>query len=193
MKRLRSNTNWPWKTPALRAVASVVSGAMILAVALAGVAFSPATTAYAAPPAQTPEPPGEFRQLALEYALLREQHALEGLALRIDFANEVADKTQNWIDLLQGQGKDTAALEAALAKYEAGIDAAQASWDTADSILSNPAGFDAEGHVTDVDQARETLRQGADALRKTNRLLVDAGIAFRRAVKDFRWANAGST
>jgi len=184
MNTLQSNGNWPWR---------IVSGVMVVALALAGVAFSPAAAAYAAPPAQTPEPPGARRAiLALEQLLKREQHILEGLALRIDFGHEIAGEVQNWIDFLQGQGKDTSALETALANYQAGLDAAQGSWNTANGLLSNPAGFDAEGHVTDVDQARETLRQGGDALRQTHRLLVDAGIAFRRAVQDFRRANAGS-
>jgi hypothetical protein len=157
--------------------------------ALAGTLLAQAAPAFAAPPAQTPEPPGAFREQAQEYALKREQLALDGLALRIDLAEDIAAKSHEWVDWLKSQGKDTAVLEAALATYEAQVNAAQVSWDGANAILSNPAGFDDAGNVTDPDEARETLRAGADALRQTHRILADAGRAFRRAVQDFRLAN----
>jgi hypothetical protein len=112
------------------------------------------------------------------------------LRQRIDFAEQVTAEARNWIARLEGQGKDTAALEAALAEYETQIDAAQSSWNTANGILATAAGFDAAGEVTDPDAARQTLQDAGDAMRQTHRLLADAGRAFRRAVQEFRRLNA---
>jgi hypothetical protein len=166
-----------------------MTGAMVLGVALAGVALAPVGTALAASPAQTPEPP--LRQQVMELTLQREKLILQGEQLRIDFGHQIATQAQNWIDILNGRGKDTAALATALAAYNAGLDSAQSSWNTANSILTTAAGFDSDGKVTDVDQARQTLQTAGDALRATHRTLVDNSIAFRRAVHAWRQANAG--
>ncbi len=170
----------------LQSLTKTLRAAVILPV-LAGMLLA-AAPAYAANPAQTPQPPGSFREQAQEYALQREKLMLSGLALRIDFARQVAAQTHTWIDWLDSQGKDTTPVAAALAAYEGQIEAAQSAWDGANSTLANPAGFDSDGHVTDSDAARLTLRAGADDLRATHRILVDAGVAFRRAVQDYRLA-----
>jgi hypothetical protein len=167
-----------------------MTGAMVLGMALAGVAFAPAGTALAASPAQTPEPP--LRQQILELSLQREKLILQGQQLRIEFAHQVAGQVQTWIDRLNGQGKDTSDLAAALAAYNSSLDQAQSSWNNANSILTTAAGFDGDGHVTDQEQALKTVQDAGDALRQTHRILADAGRALRRAVHAFRVAN-GST
>jgi hypothetical protein len=181
---MRHTTFWKKTFVTLSTLAAVV------ALAFAGLLAWP-STAYAAPPAQTPEPP-RFEGRRLEYALQRHKLHLQNQQLRIDFAHEAADQAQRWIDFLKGQGKDTSALEAALAEYERQLDAAQASWDRANSILTTAAGFDSNGQVTDPVQARETLMDANDAMIQTHRILVDAARAFHRAVFNYRTANAGN-
>jgi hypothetical protein len=104
-------------------------------------------------------------------------------------AAELGDKVQARIDELKAQGRDTSALEAALASYRDEIAAAQASHSTAADILSAHAGFDADGHVTDPEQARHTVLDARQALQDARLTLRKAVLDLRIAIRDYRQAN----
>jgi len=107
---------------------------------------------------------------------------------RLVMAREAAADAQERIDEVKSEGKDTAEIEAALATFNAGIEAAQSSWNTASSILSIGAGFDDNGQVIDQEQARETVRSAGQALQDTGRVLRRAAADFRHAARQFRQA-----
>ena len=149
------------------------------------------TTAYAAPPHEEVTPVADGSRLEL---VCREtRRLLEGQQDRLTFANDIANKTQTWIDELKGQGKDTAALESALAAYRTAIASAQSQHDSAQNTFNTQAGFDGNCKLTDRDLARTTLRTVGDGLRAAHRTIADGGRTFRRAVQEWRKANRPAT
>jgi len=107
---------------------------------------------------------------------------------RLEMAREAIVDAQERIDELKAEGKDTAGIEAALATFNAGIEAAQSSWNTTSSILSAGTGFDDNGQVIDQEQARETVRSARQAIQDTGRILRRAAADFRHAARQFRQA-----
>lgn len=165
-------------------VVNVLGGVVALSLLLGSVA--PAFAQTDNPPAP-PDPARRAERLERAYA--REQEWLGKQAERLTHAGEIEAKIQEFIDKAKGEGKDTAALEAALASASAKVDEAQARHDEAAGILSTHAGFDEAGKVTDPDAARETVENAGRALRDAHRLLHDAAIEMKRAIRDFRQAN----
>jgi len=172
----------------------VLAMVMTLAVALGGLLSAPAASAYAdtgtLPVTQTGGRIDE--RLARLYE--REQHWLDLQADNLDHANEGVTRAQARIDgaassALKGQGKDTAALEAALASIKEQVTAAQTAHDEAANILATHAGFDDSGKVTDREQARQTVRDAGDALRDAQLALKQARLDLLKAIHDWRKAN----
>lgn len=140
-------------------------------------------------PGGTPGPFQQVREQALENFYKRAQLAVQEQQLRIDLANQIATAVDSWITTLKGQGKDTSALESALADFKSKVSAAQSAHDQGASILSAHAGFDGDGKVTDPDQAHNTLVQARDHLVDARRGLTDAIHSLREAVRSFRQQN----
>ena len=162
-------------------IASLISG-LTAFVLVSSFAFAP--TAYAdngTPPA------GDGK--SLEKAYQREQKWLSEQTDHLSKANEAAAKVQSWIDELKSKGKDTSALEAALAAFKQQIAAAQSSHDTAANILSTHAGFDANGQVTDRYLAKQTVKSAYQALSDAHKVLRQAREDLYKAIKAFREAN----
>jgi hypothetical protein len=126
----------------------------------------------------------------LENLLQREQLALNNQATRLSLAGQTAAATQDYIDAQQAAGKDTAALETALAAFNQAIDEATASNAGAAGILASPAGFDAAGKVTDRQLAGQTVRDAGRALRSAHLTLTSATLDLRTAVQQFRTGSA---
>lgn len=162
---------------------ALVSGLAVLGLLLGGV--SPAFAQEATPPT-----PDLARQGArLERLLQREINWLAGQANHLAKASEVAARTQEFIDKAQGEGKDTGALEAGLAAFQAEVAEAQAAHDEAQALLDARAGFDADGKVTDAPLARQTVADAGQALREGHFILRQAERDLRQAVREFRRAN----
>ena len=170
-------------------VLSIFSSLTALALA-AGLAFVPAATAFAdggTPPTKEGKD-GKY----LEKMLQGERERLSKQQAYLDKAGEFATKAQGRIDELKAKGKDTSALEAALAAFKQGIAAAQAAHDRARSILDAHAGFDRDGHVTDRDQAKQTLKDARQALKDAQEALRQAEMGLRKALKDYRETYKGN-
>jgi hypothetical protein len=161
-----------------------VSGILACLIVLTGSLAMPLATAQAADEPSPPAQDGDYPRLHLFYE--RVQLAYESQSYRLDLAHQSADLVQEWIDLLADEGHDTSDLEAALAEFNSQVDAAEGYHDEAGAVLDNPAGFDADGNVTDRVQAVDTLRDAGQALRDAHRSLVDGTITLRRAMQDFR-------
>lgn len=166
------------------------AGGLLAAGLVAGMALIPAYAAglgLASPDIGTP--PGPLNT-TLSNIYQREQRWLSVQSNTLTDANTIAVNMQNWINTLKGQGKDTTALETALAAFNGQIATAQTAHDTAAGILSAHAGFDGGGQVTDRAQAAATLRQPYRSLQQAHLTLVSAAVNLRLAVR--AWINAQS-
>lgn len=155
----------------------------IILVFVLGLAALPLTPAQAA--AETEE--GSYPRL--EELLRREKYALERQGERLAHTEDVIARTQALIEKAQEKGLDTSDLEAALDTYQERLPAVQEHHDQAASILTNPAGFDADGKVTDRKEALKTLRAAGEALRRAHLKITEAGMDLRAAVRAFITAN----
>jgi hypothetical protein len=190
--RMMSNPYW---RPAMigQALAKFQkAGARIAMSALIGfgILAMPSASVLAAAPAVPPVQQGDGARL--ELLLKRLNLALDGQSQRLRLAGESADLVQEWIDLLNSDGKDTAPLQTALDQFNADLVEAQASHDEAARILGAHAGFDDDGKLTDRPQAIGTLRSAGRALRECHRSLVDATIHLRSAIVDWRQSQGNS-
>ena len=158
-----------------------VFGAVAALALLAGFTFAPAGIAYA-DDGTAAGPEGKPLEKMFKY----EQQWLVKQQERLSKAGEFAAKVQTFIDELKAKGKDTAALEAALAAYNQQIATAQGQHDTAANILGTHAGFDADGHVTDRAQAKQTVKDARQALADAHKTLQQAGQDLRAALKAYR-------
>jgi len=173
----------------LTAAALVVTGILGsgVGVAVAQAAAIPDQTAPAAGQFQVgDEQRNERANARLEHLLKQAQMMLAIQKDRLDMAREEAAFAQERIDAAEARGKDIAAIQAALDMFKTQIEAAQSLSDNAGSILDARAGFDADGKVVDLDQARDTLRQAGDAMREASRTLREAARELRRAARQYR-------
>lgn len=177
MKQLK--LNWVKKV-LLGTVAALAVWMMVLM----GTWSGQTSTVYAATPA-----PQEKSKIYLEFMLQRQQLWLTGQQQRLDLARQSITITQSFLDQLKNTGEDVSALEAALNTFTTQIAAAQTSHDTAKQILEAKAGFDVNGKVTDMSQARETLKSAHQAMQDAHQILQQAIKDFRQAVREFRQAH----
>lgn len=161
----------------------IFSAVAALAV-LAGFVFAPAAPAYA-DDGNAAGTGGKVLEKAYKY----EQQWLAVQQERLSKTGELAAKVQAFIDAQKAKGKDTSALETALATYNQQIATAQGQHATAESILGAHVGFDADGHVTDRALAKQTVKDARQALADAHRTLQQAGQDLRAALKAYRNAN----
>jgi hypothetical protein len=144
-------------------------------------------SAFAAAPAQAAvsaeaTPTGE----RLERALERLQEAEQVQQDNLDRSEDVKAKTEAWIDRLEDEGKDTAALRSALDAFLAGKAEAQSYHDEGAALLDRHAGFDSQGNMTDMDQARDTVLDARYHFREAHLTIAKTVMEFRYAVRDYR-------
>jgi hypothetical protein len=155
---------------------------ILIAMLTAALAIAlPGSTAYAAEPAQ-----GNIR---LENLFKREQIIINNQQTRLNLSNQVVTAAQTWISDLQAAGKDTSALETALANFQNGVAQAQSSFNSAKSVLDAHVGFDGSGKLTDATQALTTLVDAGRAERQFHLTITQATIDFRQAVRQYRQSN----
>jgi hypothetical protein len=150
---------------------------MTLSVALVAL-FATFGSAAAAPRADDPPPDARAR---LERAYQAEQQRLATMERRFKEADAFAEKIAGMIAQLKQRGVDTARLERALAAFRGRMAEAHRHWEAARDVLATHAGFDDEGHVTDVGQARATVTQAHLHLVRA-RTLADRAFRALRAV-----------
>jgi exonuclease VII large subunit len=168
---------------------SIVGSLSIAGLVLASVVVAPTGTALA----QTATPPARVGQQArderLERLYQRERDWLNQQQQNLDKTSQIVSKVQIYIANQQAKGKDVSALQAALAAFQQQIATMQSSHTTAANVLGSHAGFDANGKVTDPNQARQTLLDGRQALRAAHLILRQAILDLHRALRAWRQAN----
>ena len=167
----------------------LIGGLSVAGVMLAGAVATPSGTALA----QTATPPArvgqQVRDERLERVYQREQAWLTTQQQNLDKMNQIVSRVQAYIIAQQGRGKDVSALQAALTTFQQQIATAQSSHNTAATVLSNHADFDANGKVTDPNLARQTLLDGRQALRAAHQIMRQAVVDLHRAIRTWREAN----
>lgn len=166
--------------------------AVLISVSIAVLALPAALAAPAQAPvlAITRTPVGPFirdaEKAALSNFYKREQSWLNLQVTHLQQANQVASTAQQLIDAAKAEGKDTSALETALAQFNADIAQAQVSHDNAANILASHSGFDGSGNVTDIQAAYHTVVDARVAMRNAHGLIVQAVTTLRQAIITWR-------
>lgn len=166
--------------------------ATLLTIGLAALAVFAVSAAPAVGPApvitRTPLKPllGDALKAAFSNFYKREQNFLNVQTTDLQQAHQVAATTQALIDAAKAEGKDPAALEAALAQFNADIDQAQTLHDQAASILGAHNGFDGNAEVTNLQDAHQTLLDARLKLRSAHSLIVQAIHTLDQVILDWR-------
>jgi hypothetical protein len=125
----------------------------------------------------------------LERAWAREQQAYERVGQFFDRSDDRIAEAQQLIDKAKANGKDVTALQAALDAFAAAVKQARPVYEGGKGIVASHQGFDASGHVTDADKARQTVIEMGNKLKEVRQLIEPSARALREAVRAFRQAN----
>ena len=151
-----------------------------LAAALVFAAF-PLTSALA----QDKTPSNE----KLEQAWARQLKNYERLGKGFEDTDAQIAKFQARIDRAAENGKDVTALQAALDAFESALKSGEPIYDSMSLIVNAHQGFDANGKVTDAEQAKSTLKEMRTKMQELKSAMNGTGKALREALKAFREAN----
>lgn len=156
-----------------------------LTVALVFAAF-PTSSAFA----QDENPPnGDVSNEKLEQAWANQLRIYEKIGKGFNDTDEKIAKFQARIDKAAENGRDVAALQAALDAFESALKNGMPIYDSISVIVNDHKGFDANGKVTDSEQAKATVKEMREQLQELKSAMNGTGKALREALKAFREAN----
>lgn len=160
--------------------------ALVAALASLGVASLPFVSVSAAGSNDpTPPPQGEVSNEKLEKIWARQLRLYE----KMGKTEDLIAKAQQLIDRTGQNGKDVSAVQAALDAFEDATKDATAVYESPQGIINSHAGFDANGNVTDPEQAKETVHAMGEKLKEIKDAMGGTGKALRDAIQAFREAN----
>jgi hypothetical protein len=162
--------------------------AMVMALVTAAL---PLTSALADSPRNPTIPPveGERSNTRIERLWARESRGVERYGNMLDRSENVVEKTQKLIDRAKENGRNVTALQAALDAYEQAAQGADSMYEAARATVDKHAGFDADGKVTDREQAMQTLKDLGAQLKDLRGQIGLPGRALREAIRAFRNVN----
>ena len=159
-------------------------------VAVLGVASLPFARVSAAGKYDPTLPPrGEISNQRLEQVWARQLRLYERIGNGFERADRFTDKVQQLIDRAQENGKDVAAVQAALDAFEAALKDAHPIYESVEGIINSHQGFDADGKVTDTEKAKETVRAMGEKLKDIRAAMNGTGRALLEALRAFREVN----
>ena len=159
-------------------------------VAVLGVASLPFARVSAAGEYDPTLPPrGEISNQRLEQVWARQLRLYERIGNGFERADRFTDKVQQLIDRAQENGKDVAAVQAALDAFEAALKDAHPIYESAKGIVTSHQGFDVDRKVTDTEKAKETVRAMGEKLKDIRAAMNGTGRALLEALRAFRQAN----
>ncbi len=175
----------------------LTSGFLVfLLVGLLAFAFPGGSALAQAPtpqPKKDPQVQGARMNVRLEKAFQALQKLVEKQSQNIRRADAFIGKVEGLIGKAKANGKDTRALEAAVTEFKSKrAEAAQLN-SAAANILKTHAGFDANGKVTNPEQAKETLKNGREQVKDAREVFTGALKQLRDAFKTWRSANPPAT
>ena len=174
-----------------------VLGALIATLAITALPFTSAFAAGSTDPA-TPPAAGALKNPTLvndrlELAFARQQFHVQRIGLVISDSTAAFARVQALLDKAKANGKDASAVQAAFDAFKTAFGQGQTFYEQAKSIAAGHVGFDANGKVTNVEQAKATVKSLNAALKQYRDTVQPAFKTLREAVKAFRTANPKAT
>ncbi len=130
-----------------------------IVVALLILGVLPLQTASAAGLQEDTQPPAGRANQLVERKLQKEQRRYEAQAKVFERAADLLEKAQILMDRAAEKALDTSAVQAALAEFETAVTEAKPLHTQAGGLIEAHAGFDADGTVTDLEVAAETVEK----------------------------------
>ena len=160
--------------------------ALLALIAALGLASLPFVNAFAAGANDPSTPPhGEMTDERLEQIWAKQLHLYDKLGKTEDFIG----KAQQLIDRAGQHGMDVSSVQAALDAFADAAEDAKPIYESGQTIIDSHAGFDANGKVTDSEQAKETVRAMGETMKAIKEAMNGTGKALRDALHAFRDAN----
>ncbi len=144
------------------------------------------------PPAPTATPDPERAKTRLEWAFANLKLTVQRIELNQEYQDEFIARIEELIAKAKENGKDVSTLEAALSDYKNAVAASQPLYEQAAQLVETHTGFDANGKVTDLEKARETVKTLGETLKQHREVMGEAAKALNEALKAFREANPRS-
>lgn len=98
----------------------------------------------------------------------------------------LVEGAEKMIERLKQEGKPTAELESALKAYEDALKKAKPVFESCKGIINSHKGFDSSGKVTDVVQAKETIRDLGLKFTEIRNTMGGTGKALAELMKSLR-------
>ena len=150
----------------------------------------------AAPTDETPPPPAGEEHAPGKLVIARLQRMYRVIHRRSDIqtrslgrAEKFTKRSEEIIANLKEKGKDVTELENALAGFKIDLARATDAHETSQDILNTHAGFDEDGKVVDVDQARSTIKSAQENIHQCRITLHESTHKLREVIQKFREAN----
>lgn len=166
---------------------------VILALALVAI---PAQVVWAADSTQEPPPRYEdqsnplrlprFQQFALSRVFHRQQQIVAREENNLSRADRLASKLEERIVRLKEQGKDVSTLEDALTNFRDQLAASRQAHERAMVLVQQHNGFDEQGRVVNIVQARDTVQRVGKAIAQFRQTMRDGLRELRTAWRDYR-------
>ena len=162
---------------------------LVALVAALAVASLPLFSVSAAGDGDPPAPQGEVTGERLEKVWAKQLRLYERLGKGFDRSDDFVEKVQTLIDRAKENGKDVSAVQSALDAFEAALKDAHPIYESAKGIINSHQGFDANGKVTNLEKAKETVKSMGEKLKELKDAMDGTGRDLREALKAFREAN----
>jgi Spy/CpxP family protein refolding chaperone len=156
--------------------------ALVAALCVAALPFVSASAAGEYDPA---DPQRQIPDERLERIWARQLRIYE----RMGWADEFAEKTQEFIDRARENGKDVSAVQSALDAFESALKEAQPVYQNITGLVDSHQGFDEAGKVTDSEQARQTIDAMREKFQEIKDVMDGTRKALHQAIEAFREAN----
>ena len=157
--------------------------ALIAALGLASLPFVSVAAQGAKDP--TPPPTAQASTDRLEKVWAHQLKVYE----RMGKVETVIDRVQNLIDRATAKGKDASAVQTALNAFKDAVKNAQPIYESMKGVINSHQGFDANGAVTDLAKALETVKDMHAKILAVKTAMNGTGQALHQAVLAFRAAN----
>ncbi len=129
---------------------------------------------------------GKLQGQALDKAFANEQAWLSRQSANLDKTDTAISKVQALLQAWQAKGIDTTFLQNLLTTFQSQVASAKTAHSSATTILGSHTGFDASGHVTALDQAKQTVLAARQALSNTAATLGQAFKDLSAGLKTWR-------
>jgi len=162
---------------------------LVALVSVLALAALPVTNVSASGMSDPENPPADKTQLSgerLERVWVQMQRVYERQGRILDRADEMVERFQELIARFEENGKDVAALQAALDAFDEALKEAHPIYESAKGIINSHQGFDANGKVIDQEKAVETVKDLSGKLKEIREIVREPGRALREAIKAFR-------